>query len=367
LDPLAHTLVGASLAETGLRSRTRLATPALIVGANLPDLDAIARFIGPDTMYGFRRGHTHGVVAMLLMPCVLTVLLLAYARLRPGGAHAPPLRARWLLALSALGVVSHPLLDWLNTYGVRLLMPFSDTWYYGDALFIADPWMWLSMASAVVLARSRTKPSMAAWLVLGAATSFIVLGQAIVPTGAKLVWSVAIVAIVLARRFARSPTLAPAVARVAVGALGVYIVGNLALSALARAEVHAWLQERGVKPVRVIAAPVGANPLKRDVIVVTEDHYLSFWLDWLDADRITPGAPAVPINDGPLSRAALSAPDIVGFAHWLRLPAFSLEPRSGGTRVWIRDVRYSRAPTSVGNAWVDLDGRGRPIGSSLSR
>ena len=94
----------------------------------------------------------------------------------------------------------------------------------------------------------RTKPSIAAWLVLGAATSWLVLGQEIVPTGAKLVWSVAIVAIVLARSLAREPTLAPAVARVAVGALGVYIVGSLALTALARAEVHAWLQKRNVKP-----------------------------------------------------------------------------------------------------------------------
>jgi inner membrane protein len=365
LDPLAHTLVGACLAETGLRRRTRLATPALIIGANLPDVDVVARYVDTDTMYGFRRGHTHGVLAMLLLPCALTALLLLYARLRPGGVDTPPLRARWLWALSALGVVSHPLLDWLNTYGVRLLMPFSDTWYYGDALFIVDPWMWLSMASAVVLARSPTKPSIAAWVLLAAATSGLVLGQEIVPAAAKLVWSSAIVAIVLARALARGPTLAPRVARAAVGALGVYIASSLALTALARAEVQTWLHAREVKPLHVIAAPVGANPLKRDVIVVTDDHYLFYELDWLDADRITLGTSPIPINDGPLARAALGAPHVAGFAHWLRLPAFSLEPHAGGTRVFIRDVRYSRSPTSVGTAWVDLDARGNPVGSSL--
>ena len=47
----------------------------------------------------------------------------------------------WLtyLPLAAIAVVSHPALDWLNTYGVRFLMPFSDTWFYGDTLFIVDP------------------------------------------------------------------------------------------------------------------------------------------------------------------------------------------------------------------------------------
>ncbi len=30
-------------------------------------------------------------------------------------------------------------MDWLNSYGVRLLMPFSNRWFYGDALYIVDP------------------------------------------------------------------------------------------------------------------------------------------------------------------------------------------------------------------------------------
>jgi inner membrane protein len=365
LDPLAHTLVGACLAETGLRGRTRLATPALIVGANLPDVDVVARFVGADAMYGFRRGHTHGVAAMLLGPLVLTTLLLLYARLRPGGAQGPPLRPRWVLALSALGVISHPLLDWTNTYGVRWLMPFSATWYYGDALFIVDPWMWLSTASAVVLARSRSKPSLVAWLVLGTATTWLVLEQDIVPSAAKVLWSIAIAAIVLARVLPRGPAQAPAVARVALAALGVYVAANLALTALARAEVQAWLEHRGVKPLRIIAAPIAADPLERDVIVVTDDHYQFYRLRWLDADRITPGVPAIPINAGPLASAALGAPQVQGFAHWLRLPAFSMEPHGAGTRVWIRDVRYSRARITTGTAWVDLDAQGKPIGSSL--
>ena len=46
-------------------------------------------------------------------------------------------------ALAYLGILSHPLIDLLNVYGVRLLMPFSERWFYGDALFIIDIWIWL--------------------------------------------------------------------------------------------------------------------------------------------------------------------------------------------------------------------------------
>ena len=44
----------------------------------------------------------------------------------------PPARVGPLLLISYLGVLSHVLLDYLNNYGVRLLMPFSDRWFYGD-------------------------------------------------------------------------------------------------------------------------------------------------------------------------------------------------------------------------------------------
>ena len=49
-----------------------------------------------------------------------------------------------LLLLSYIGVLLHVFLDFLNSYGVRLLMPFSDRWFYGDALYIVDPILYLT-------------------------------------------------------------------------------------------------------------------------------------------------------------------------------------------------------------------------------
>ena len=63
------------------------------------------------------------------------------------------------LLLSYLGVLTHVALDWLNTYGVRLLMPFDRRWFYGDTLFIIDPWLWLALGGGVWLARRGGGPA----------------------------------------------------------------------------------------------------------------------------------------------------------------------------------------------------------------
>ena len=152
MDPLTHTLVGASLASTRLGRTTRLAGPALVIGANLPDIDVLAFVAGGDAALGFRRGLTHGVPALVLLPALFAAMLWLWGRWRPG----PPgsrLSGPWLTGLCYLAVVSHPVLDWLNTYGMRWWMPFRDTWYYGDSVFIMDPWLWLLLGAGWLLGR----------------------------------------------------------------------------------------------------------------------------------------------------------------------------------------------------------------------
>src|SRR5690606_1338479 len=107
------------------------ATAALVIGANVPDVDIVAAFGADYASLALRRGWTHGVLALALWPFVVTAALLAWQRLRP---HVVPARAGPLLALAALGVATHPTLDWLNNYGLRWLMPFDGRWFYGDAL-----------------------------------------------------------------------------------------------------------------------------------------------------------------------------------------------------------------------------------------
>lgn len=49
---------------------------------------------------------------------------------------------RLALALGAVGVGSHLLLDWTTGYGVRFLAPFSQRWLSLDWEPVVDPWIW---------------------------------------------------------------------------------------------------------------------------------------------------------------------------------------------------------------------------------
>lgn len=150
MDNITHSLIGAALGQAGLKRRTGLAMPALIIGANLPDIDAACFFWLDGTEHlGFRRGITHGPIAMLLLPLLFTAALWGFDRWQDRRGKRPiarlPVQFGWLLALSLIACLSHPLFDWFNNYGVRLLEPFSSQWFYGDTLFIIDLWILIAL------------------------------------------------------------------------------------------------------------------------------------------------------------------------------------------------------------------------------
>ncbi len=162
MDNLTHSLVGALLGQAGLKRKTGLAMPALIIGANLPDVDA-ACFLWLDGAehLGFRRGITHGPLAWVLLPLVLAALLWGFDRWQAKRGKRPegrlPVHFGWLYALGFLACLTHPALDWLNVYGIRLLEPFSSRWFYGDTLFIIDVWLWALMGVATWWSLRREK------------------------------------------------------------------------------------------------------------------------------------------------------------------------------------------------------------------
>jgi inner membrane protein len=45
--------------------------------------------------------------------------------------------------------MSHLLLDWTNTYGIRMLLPFSARWLHLDTVDVVDPWILLAFLLAV--------------------------------------------------------------------------------------------------------------------------------------------------------------------------------------------------------------------------
>ena len=56
--------------------------PALLIGANVPDVDVVTSFAGTYASLAMRRGWTHGAPAVVVWPILVTGLLLAWDRVR---------------------------------------------------------------------------------------------------------------------------------------------------------------------------------------------------------------------------------------------------------------------------------------------
>ncbi|MEO0462022.1 MAG: metal-dependent hydrolase [Pseudomonadota bacterium] len=188
MDNLTHGLTGALMAQTGLKRKTGLGLAALVLGANLPDIDVVGLlWLDSTEALGFRRGITHGPIGVALLPLGLAALLWGFDRWQDRRCKRPkgrdPVRFGWLYALGLIGAISHTLMDWLNVYGVRFLYPFDTSWYYGDTLFIIDVWLWALLIGFVWWSARAEKRDgngqRPAWLGVVAGLAFIALNYAI--------------------------------------------------------------------------------------------------------------------------------------------------------------------------------------------
>jgi inner membrane protein len=297
MDNLCHTLAGAALGEAGLKRRSAMGTATLMIASNLPDID-VAVFATDTLAMSFRRGWTHGVLALAILPALLAGVMLVWDRWRRRGNPArSPANLQGLLLLSYVGTWLHVFMDWLNSYGVRLLKPFSDRWFYGDALYIIDPILYVLFGGAIVLAR------------------------------------------IAARRDHGEPQRW---ARRGLAVATIYMAAMLASNWWARSEVQSGLQRAGQDGARFMVTPVFANPLSREVIVDLGDRYEKGFL-WFDPlPHFRPAGYGVPTNfSDPAVAQATENPRIQAFLMWSRFPFFVVERTAAGTRVFVNDYRYS--------------------------
>jgi len=367
MDPFAHTFAGAALAASGLGRKTSLATAALLIGANAPDVDVVAYFGDPFQSLELRRGLTHGVLALAILPFAVTGLVLLWDRVvrRKRRPDAEPARAGPLLGLAALAVLTHPALDWLNNYGIRWLMPFDTRWFYGDAVFIIDPWIWLGLGGVAFLAYSRSRAAIAAWCAFWAPTSLLMSVTA-VPILARVLWFAGIAAL-FAVRFSRrtASELGSAferAARAALGVAAVYVSTLVLVDFAERSAVRAELATRGIGPVeRVMVAPVPANPFTSEVLVETSETYHAGTWRWLAEPRLELDPETIPKHMADrIADAAAQTLEARRYLTWARFPYAVIEPDADGYVVRLLDARYRATGRLYGPA-VRLDRNLRPL------
>jgi inner membrane protein len=347
LDPVTHTLAGATLSATGLRRTTPCATATLILAANAPDVDIVTQALGPYSALALRRGITHGLPAMVVLPFVVTGLVVLWDRRvrQQRGTSPPPVRPAALLGLSFLGVATHPVLDWVNTYGMRWLMPFDGRWTYGDAIFIVDPWMWLVLGGALFALHSAGKWSMLGWSLPAAAMSLLVLATDVAPPAARFLWVVGLASVAVARvRLGPTPSRSSSerIARLATAVAGLYLLAMILQTPVAERLVVLESERLELeRPIDVMVGPVPANPFAGDVILRTPDGYWRGAFHWFSEPRVQldPNF-LVSHPPDPVTAAAAGHPAVRDYLTWSRFPLFEVVRTETGWFVTVSDVRY---------------------------
>ncbi len=295
MEPVTHTLTGYMMSRAGLRAWCPHATPVLLLAANVPDID-FASLLGGDLMVlDWHRGPTHAFFFLAFMAILPLAPLALLARKSTNWLRA--------YAVSALGVLSHILIDWTNIFGVRLLEPFSREYFHLDITGVVDLWMLVILVGA------------AGWLMI----SRLVISE--IGAGAATGRGVAITALLLLLLWQG----------------GRYVAHERALAIL-DARIY-----DGEIPRRVAALPHFASPLHWTGLVETESAFRVFELN-LSAARFDPAAGETfykPEPD-PAIAAARETESCRRFLRFSKYPLWRVTPSAAtdAQRVQVMDLRF---------------------------
>ncbi len=299
MDNITHSLVGLMLARVSGKN-----TAMMVVAANMPDIDIVSWAGGSLTYLEFHRGIAHSLVAAPVWALVLILLF----RSRSLVSYA------WCLT----AVMSHLLLDWTNTYGIRLLLPFSARWLHLDMTDVVDPWIWLALLLAVAA------PGLAGLVgsEIGAKKS----------SGAKRGW-----------------------AWVALAFLAAYEGGRFAAHQRALAVMGARLYN-GQPAIRLSAIPNRWTPFKWRGVAEGDGYVVDVPVDLNTEFDPSEGRIEYP---SPPNEAALKTRPFEVFSKFDQLPFWKSEKLAdGATEVQLIDLRFGtpEGPGFVATAIVDGSG-----------
>jgi inner membrane protein len=284
MDNLTHSLIGLTAAKAGLEKLSPGATALCLLAANAPDVDvAVLFFRGRWAYLHHHRGITHSIlgacVLAIALPLVFYLGDLLISRLRKRDSQV---RFKGLLLASVLVTATHPILDWTNNYGMRFLLPWNDKWFYGDFLFVIDPFFWIVLGGSTFLLTANTRRQVTVWLVIGGLATVVVMvgsGQNM-SAGANVFRIFWLLALILIAGLYRARIGQRVGARAAIAGFAIVITYSAVLAlthsiALRQANLQAGDIAAGhaEQVLRVAAMPTLANPVD--------------WLCILETDRAT--------------------------------------------------------------------------------
>ena len=360
MDNLTHTLVGLTAAKAGLERLSPGATVVCMIAANAPDADIVAALGGRWFYLKHHRGITHSIVGALAIALLIPLLFYAGDRIISRLRSRPPaVCVRGLFIASILLSASHPLMDWTNNYGLRPLLPWSGRWFYGDLVYIIDPWLWLSLCGASFLLTARRRWRAVGWgaLATAATLAFVILplrGEVDYPLASRALWLACLAAFVALHRMKLAKRWGYSIAIAALAFVVFYwgALGFLHARALTRARgVAASLAGRRQESVlRVAAMPTLVGPTNWRAIAETDRAAYRFETSMLARVEEEADAPAgLSRFEKPQGQAAelvtrAAEDERAGiFLDFARFPAARVETRSCAEELLVQfaDLRFT--------------------------
>lgn len=142
---LIHRLLPAESDPERQGTRRKLLLFSGAAANNVPDLDLVLTPLLPAPL-GYllhHRGHTHTV--LYAIPQAIALLMATFL-LWPGARRLMQSSAtalRGAIAAVTAGFLLHLSMDFLNSYGIHPFHPFDSRWYYGDMVYIVEPFFWV--------------------------------------------------------------------------------------------------------------------------------------------------------------------------------------------------------------------------------
>lgn len=367
MDNLTHSLVGIASAKAGLEKLSPAVTTLCVLAANAPDADIVVLLFGDRwTLLQHHRGITHALVGTLVFALVLpAVFYLSDVLISRIRKQPRRLVFKGLLISSLVVSATHPLLDWTNNYGIRFFLPWNARWFYGDLVFIVDPFIWLILGSACFLLTTRTRFMWMVWSIVGLILTLLIFLSARAanlshPWLIRSVWLIAIVSLTLLAWKGVAKRSGQRIASGSLVAVVLYwgILGTAHSFALARAKTESVAVAReGELISRIAAMPTLANPLSWDCVFETDKATYRFNLVLGDTQITNPVRYEKPV--GKVEKALQEVSNdrrtqvFLGFA---RFPVAKLaDPNcTSQTLVQLADLRYTEPGTSRGSFSLEV-------------